>query len=656
MRIFCVFAMCLTAFRVYSQVLELNQVEVQGSLESSSYLNFDSSLSTETIDSKVLKETSPDSLDDILKTTPMATTNGGPRSSGEAPQIRGLNSQKLFLYIDGARQSFRADHSSPLYFEASDLKAVEIYKSQASSLKGNSLGGGLILKTKDASDYLENGEDNSTQFETSYQSVNREKKVSAKTARVKDGLGTLFSYTNRSAKNIMLSNEKELPHSSYEDNALMGKFSFDKISLKLDYFQRKDPTPLNPTLNPPENMDELNSVNDLTRFTVGGEYKIKSTTFNAYQTTQKSYKKRKSDGENEDRKIQTTGFSLKNENTFSDQFLALELEGYVDSLEGERGNESLESYPQGESQNTSLSSHYEFKKIQDLTILTGLRFDHYELESKTLDKKSELNLSKKLGLVYAVTPKLELMASYSEGFNAPKVQEVYADGLHHLGDGFFIADNYFIPNEDLSPERSGVIELGFKFQSQVFNDVDLLTFKYQHFQNEVDDYIYLLKTDRAIIDGENGTTQFINIPNVELYGDELSLEYLYENYSFLLTYGQIRGRDLERNLWISDLPADQFILKLQYETFKNYTFGYLGSFVNSQDRVNPRTTEIIEETPSYIVHTAFFKKEFQSGALKNFDILTRVENLTNTVYRKHGSNIHETGINLKIQVGYKLTI
>src|SRR5690606_10454690 len=145
----------------------------------------------------------------------------------------------------------------------------------------------------------------------------------------------------------------------------------------------------------------------------------------------------------------------------SKNFLAFELEGYQDELEGTRGEGKLESYPKGKGQNLSFSSHYEFTGLEKTKILAGFRVDHYALESnqKTLEKKEEANLSKNIGAIYSLTSKLDFSLNYSEGFNAPKIQEVYADGLHHLGDGFFISDNYFIPNEELRPERSQMIEI-----------------------------------------------------------------------------------------------------------------------------------------------------------------------------------------------------
>src|SRR5690606_38113918 len=132
--------------------------------------------------------------------------------------------------------------------------------------KGNSLRGGLILTTKDASDYLGANESWGMQYQAGYQSANQEKKIGAKAFSKTSGFESLFSFNHKKAEDIKLSNSKKLPNSSYKDNSFLSKFTYHKnkketLGLKFDFFQRLDPTPLNPTLNPPPDMSELNSKN-----------------------------------------------------------------------------------------------------------------------------------------------------------------------------------------------------------------------------------------------------------------------------------------------------------------------------------------------------------------------------------------------------------
>src|SRR5690606_26608859 len=105
----------------------------------------------------------------------------------------------------------------------------------------------------------------------------------------------------------------------------------------------------------------------------------------------------------------------------------------------------------------------------------------------------------------------------------------------------------------------------------------------------------------------------------------------------------------------ADLPADQYLVKFEYNLALDYSFGYLGNIVESQKRVNPETTERTDETEGYVTHSVFAKKLITSGPLKNLEVLTRIDNLTNVEYRKHGSNILEAGLDLKLGLTYKVT-
>lgn len=637
----------------YGEPLILDQVNVIDKVHEKHAFG-EEVFSYDSVSSETLDKIGASSIDDILKTTTLASTNGGPRSSAEAPQIRGLNSQKLFLFIDGARQSFRTDHTASMAFDPSELKEVHIYKSPGSSLKGNSLGGGLVLRTKDVFDYLKSDEKLGAEVKTSYKEASLEKKNQLKVYGKGEKVGALISLSHGEASNLKLSNGETLPNSSYNDLSILSKVSYEKtkdekISLSANIFKREDPTPLNPTLDPPEDDKDLNSKNLVKRTTFGLNYDKKDYSFNIYRTEQNLDKKRLSDNEKEKRLVRTDGGS------FSGGFnnFHYELEVYKDYLEGKRGDKALETYPKGESFNSILSTHYDFLEFEKIKFYGGLRFNYYELSSnkKTLKKKKETNLTKKIGFLHHLTKKLSVGASYSEGYNPPKVQEVYADGLHHLSDGWMLADNFFIPNEKLKPEHSNMIEITSKYETN-FGSFDLLTLKFQYFETRAKDYIYLEKIDRAIIDGIPGTTQFINIPNAFLYGEELSLEYMYKSFSSLLSYSKIRGKDQAHNLWISDLPADTVMLKLNYDPSQSLSFGYIGTYAENQKRINEDTSERIDATPSYLIHSLYGK----TMLFNHVTFLTRLENATSQKYRKHGSHIEEVGLNTIFELSYKVNI
>jgi len=655
---------------------EINRLEAINVFTEKSYLS--SEEGGEQLDIKSIDETIASSVDDILKLSPGATTVGGPRSSAEGIQVRGLTSKKLYIYIDGAKQNFNADHanSAMLGLDPDNIKTVDIHKSSASFSQGGSLGGGIIFTTKDASDFLAPGEKWGSTYKVGYQQSNREHSQSIKTYGKSKNTETLLSLTKREAKEVLLGGKEFLPYSSYEDTNVLAKFSVklsktESLKFTTEHFSRKDNSPLNPTFSPPVEMSELNGEAKIDRSSYNVEYKtnpkrnrflnIRSV---LYSNTHKVVKTRESDKRLDIRKVETNGGSLSNRIDLArlnkkPVILDLGLEHIKDKLTGVREGERLAVYPGGESQEQGVFAQFEISPLEGLTISPGIRYQTYKLNSEIAghESKRDSSLSKKLTSRVEATDWFEFYANYSEGFNGPKVQDVYIDGLHSQGDDFFIADNFFIPNYDLVPETSRTLDVGIKIERSLFSKDDLVSVKLNQYWTEAKDYIYYEKIDYAIFDEKPGTTQFINIPDVKISGQEIEVEYLYDRFEAKATFTRVRGRNVTKGIHLSDMPADQYTFNFKYNLEDiGLSFGYLGILTNDQDRVNPQTIERTDATPGYYTHNIFATKSFESGDFKGFEISTRIDNLTNRVYRKHASNLKEVGMDYKLAVKYKINI
>ncbi|OUR99800.1 hypothetical protein A9Q84_01870 [Halobacteriovorax marinus] len=653
---------------------EVNQLESIYIVDEFGVTSVEGDSVVEEIDEESLTQVQASSIDDILRLTPGATTTGGPRSSGEEIQIRGLGSKKLFMYIDGVKQNFSTDHSSMLALDPDNLKSVEIYKSTSAFSKGGSIGGGVVFTTKDASDYLAPGEKFGSTLKSAYTNSNREQLFSLKTYTRFDDSDLLFTVTKRNAQDAILGDRTTLENSSYDDMNFFTKFttktnSHDQLKVSFEQFRRNDTVPMNPTLNPPVSIGDLNGVNEITRRTYNLEYATNPknnrylnlhSTF--YSTTQTLDKVRASDKQHDFRKIETSGGSLKNRvsiNRMHGKDLSLDtgLELVQDTLSGERDGGELASYPGGKSSEQSAFTQVNIPVSKSIDIFPALRYQNYDLVSNNPSHapKQATELSKKLGTSYKPFKFLAFTGTYSEGFNAPKIQDVYVDGLHHKGDGFFISDNFFTPNPELEHETSKMLEVGAKFEKNIFSKYDLLTLKANYYWNEAKNYIYFEKIEGDPFEGTNGTTKFVNIPEVSLKGREFGMDYLYDRVEFGLSYSRNRGTNKTLGLYLADMPADQYNYNFKYHLDEyGLVLGYLGINTLKQDRINRDTTERTDETPGYFIHNIFVTKSFIRGALKGFSVMTRVDNFTNRNYRKHGSNINEIGLDVKVGLSYKI--
>lgn len=603
----------------------------------------------ETLDEESLKVLNATSVDDLFRLTPSATTSKGPRSSGEAIQVRGLDTNKIFIMVDGSRQNYRSGHSSMTAVDMENLKSVEVFKTAGDFSKGGSLGGGVQFITKDAEDYLELTKQVGSEFKLQHSGANNEKRINAKSIFKKKDYSGLISLTNAKADNLELNDGNELERSSYEDFALLTKFKFKNIKLNYEYFQREDNSPLDPSLNPPASIDSLHAKNKTIKNNISLNHKTnQGFDSTLYHQQFKTEKTRESDKEIQTRVIQTTGLNLSKK--LDSWTVGSEI--YQDHLDSESEEGQITAYPKA---NGTVSAVYLEKKFQyeNFKVNSGLKYSAYTLESdnNSIDTKSGNNLSKKLGSTYQLFKSTQLFASYSEGYNAPRVTDVYPSGLHARGDGWIIRDNYFIPNLDLKAETSQIKEAGFKFERHLFSPQDQLLFKVSAYENKVKDYIQIQRIDRSTADDEDGTSQFTNIPNVNLFGNEIELRYLYAIYDFKISYSQIRGKNETDKLYLEDLPADQYTYDFRAFIDKyNLSFGYLGIQTKEQNRTNPETIQRTVSTPGYFIHNLFVAKKLGS----DFEINVRIDNVGNQKYRKHASHLYESSEDVKIGIKYKI--
>jgi hemoglobin/transferrin/lactoferrin receptor protein len=616
-------------------------------------------LQTDTIGTQDLNTSNHASLDDVLRLAAGATTSRGPRSSGEAPQVRGLDASKIFIKIDGVRQNFQTGHSSMLAVDFENLKAVHILKSAGNVSEGGSLGGGIKFVSKRPVDILRKNKKNGSEFKYQNNSANNESVYNAKTVfknRVSSGL---ISLSRKEAGDQDLSDGTTLNHSGYKDVSALGKFYYKKFEFSYEYFLRTDDSPLDPSLNPPDSLGDLHANSKIQKDNFRIQYKSENnlnilTYFNKHQTLKA---KKDKYAAKEERSQITIGLNVDKvikKSSFGGEYYHDDLTSSFESNDPESTIDKISGFPKAKSGSAAL---YFANTIQlgAVDVTPSVRLSHYQIRAsqEELASRSASYLAKNLHLKYQLSPKLETSIGYSEGFNAPKLTQVYPNGMHAKGDEFIVADNHFIPNQNLEHELSKNIEVGFKYAQQVFSRDDLFEFSVTHYQKDIQNYIAMDRIDRAYEAGSGikGTTQFINIERVEIQGDEVELAYAFDIFDFTINYSKIRGKNKTLNIFLEDFPADSYNFDLRaYLDRYDMTIGYLGLQAMAQNRVNAGTIQRTDETKGYFIHNAFINKRF----LNDFEVNFRVDNLSNTKYRRHSSHLYESEQDVKIAFKYKI--
>lgn len=626
-----------SSYELEKIVFEKQESSSQGDLESDSLMDI-SSDQLESINS------SSSSVDDLLRLSPAATTSRGPRSSSESVQVRGLDNNKIFVMIDGSRQRFQSAHTSMLGIDTENIKAVKIYKSASDTNFSNSIGGGVNFITIDPKDVLRRNKKSTSLFTTKFNSANQETGINAKSAFNNKKRSGLISISHAKSEDLRLSDGQVLPNSSYEDFAGLAKIKYKKFTFKLEHFNRADNSPIDPSLNPPVRIRDLFSENTTSRNNVALKYESKDDLkTNVYVNQYRQVKDRRQDNIVDTRTLTTTGLSIDKRLLY----VSAGLEVFVDELSSDRNNQQIPSYPNASSQNASLYILNVAQLSSNLSLASNLKQHVYKLSSGS-NQVNEAALTKGAKLEFSISDKLTTFASYSEGFNSARVNDVYAEGLHSVGEPGFFKDNFFITNENLKPETSQNYELGLIYKSELFNSNAFIELEGSLYQSDVRDYIYMQRIDRSFFEPEAATTQFVNISQVQLSGAELAASYLHSSFDMRLSYSQVRGKNLSEDIYLADLPADSYNLQIKYRFDRqNLTLGYLGHLALEQDRVNPQTIERTDSTSSYLIHSLFANKDIQ-----NFNISLRVDNVGNKQYRRHASHLFEAQEDVKLSVRY----
>jgi len=533
------------------------------------------------VDQEELDRIQADTAADVFRSVPgvAATMNGDDPAT--SINIRGMEQfGRVVVTLDGARQDYwRVGHGSgSFYVEPELLKQVTVIRGPVSNTFGTGgIGGVVAFETMDAGDFLRDDETWALSEKLGYETNGSGKTTSTIGAyRFNENADIIGNFVYRDRDAYVDGNGDTVPWTGEEvmSGFLKGTFRpADGHEIKLGMIQqsyedfitgssgspsatlsRYDADTVNRTYtgsytwNPEDNdwVDfALNIYHNETRadqYQVWSAANIGKTRYYDVQTT----------GFNAYNSSVVDGWGFQNTFTYGVDYHHLIGESDADHF----GGGTQDAY----------GGFLQWKGNRDewLEVIAAIRYDGYELDGQTKDlQDASLDGSRwSPRLTVGVTPfeGMQFYGTYSEGYRAPTVQDVFRGGGAHG------AGNNYIPNLFLEPEvaRSWEAGVNIKYDDLLVLD-DSLRGKVNLFHTDIDDYIDVDLTNPLIRTASN-------IGDARLRGIEV--EGIYDlNWVFVNVAGALIDAEFTSGVYqgqpLTNTPLDRFSATLGFRALED---------------------------------------------------------------------------------------
>ena len=655
------------------------------------------------IDGEALEELAPSTISDVLRDVPGVDFAGGPRRTGETPSIRGLSGQNVLVLLDGARQSFTSAHDGRFFVDPALIGGVEVVRGPASSLYGSgAVGGVLAFESVDADDLLADDEVWGARLRLGYQSVNEETFASVTGFARNERFDGLVNLGVRQSGDIALGSDADLPADDDIMNGLVkGSVAItDALTVEGSWQSFKnsafEPNNGQGALGTGDGVLDRNVDKDITTdtFRLGAVFNPAGNdwvdlTATAYQTTSEVEEFDETIPRTASREIETTGFSTRNASRFDlgvfETTLTIGGDWYKDEqtgLDDQNADGLRGGVPNGSSEFLGVFAQLETvvdTEFGEILIVPGVRYDEFESESDVAPDQdsSDDAVSPRIAISYKPEGSewLRLFGSYSEGFRAPSINELYLDGVHfsiphpvlfnpRMG-SFVFAPNNFVANPDLTPETTETVEFGFGLDfADLLSDGDRLQSKISYFETDAEDLINLsvvVAPDPTCFAPPTfqpctfGTTRSSNVDRAELEGWEGELVYEADRVFGRVSYSSIEGTNLADGSDLGSLTPDRLALnfgvKLPTQRARIGTRIQIADEFKRFDSDGAGGLVLAEERAGYVVADLYasWKPKFADGL--RLDI--GVDNVLDHDYDRVFQGVSQPGRSFKVTAAWQ---
>lgn len=660
------------------------------------------------IDKDVIDDFNPSTLADIFDAVPGANIGGGPRRSGQTPDVRGLAGEGVLVLFDGARQSFLSGHDGRFFVDPDLVQAVEVVRGPTSALYGSgALGGVIALRTVTAGDLLNDDETASVKVGGGYQGVNDEWRVTSTGAWRSDDnrLDVIGNFTLRQSDDIDLGSGLTLPSEDDVFSSLL-KTTFrpsNALTLSASWirFGGDSIDPNNPQGNNISGPGNEQVARDIAGNTIRGALNYAPAGSKFIDANIVGYYTRNTVEEDEidstrliSRDVETIGVSLDNRSKFSfgsfaDLTLTYGGEFYRDAqigLDNTTPDGTRGGVPDATGKFYGLFAQAELAVNNPLgapgilTIIPGVRWDKFQNDAVGEASTDDQATSPKIGVSYKPIDEIIIFGNWAEAFRAPSFNEIYADNIHFQIPDFSVpgpfgpfgppafVTNFFVPNADLVPEESQTWEVGAGLDlANVLFEGDTLTAKGSYYRSDVSNLIDLevnipftcFLTPDQLFPGAppcgsgaafGNFSRNVNVTNAELDGVEVEAYYDSEYFYTRANFSGIDGRDVDSGDFVGVLSPNVFFIDAGVKwPAADIRLGGRVTIADDFDEVN----DPVEARDGYIIGDIYLVWAPTTGRLEGLRVDLGVDNISDADYNVVAAGVSQPGRNIKAAISWR---
>ncbi|SFD12722.1 TonB-dependent hemoglobin/transferrin/lactoferrin family receptor [Pseudoalteromonas denitrificans] len=561
--------------------------------------------------------------------------------------VRGMGSDRILMIKDGMRmnEGYGANGLNDIvgrgFIETDILKQVEVAKGAYSSLYGaDALGGIVVFTTKDASDYLAEGETISGKLKAGYFDLSSQSSIAGTFALRNGDFEHLFNVSTRSGEEEQNYNETKSPF-DIDSNSFFykGKYNLnetDFISFTADIWQQESKgdsadgllTYFRPLATfgyqiVDENAKSTKGVDSFQlRYqsatpTTWYDFLNVSIYHNETQQDDVEYSQLdinapmfgvieirdmwKTGGYNQktlgfishaSKEIyenHTLGFGLDIETTQSSRDVIEYREVAGDTTK----DVTTQKFPKNDVLRTGIYINDEIKLIDNQLIVTaGMRFDKYEMDpngalkstGETFLKVDDQDTTFNLGALFHINDVLDIYSQYGQGFKVPAYDLAYVEHYNQPTSEYIYE---VIPSEDLAPEKSDTYELGLRGR------IENLAFTSAIFYNKFTDFLSTELMSHETVNNQDGSFshihdkfQYRNLKSVTIKGAEFGITYYANDYVSVFANAAYQdGKDNETDLYLSSINPLSGTLGVTFEV-NNFSSDLVLNWAKRMTKVN----------------------------------------------------------------------